>query len=97
MHALEATNNIMTGLITTFGNVALVNSAKPYEIEFHDGAKLVLSSLGGRRHLTYLLILNAVKCLMEVLIYQHHYNEVFFDIIAEGAGLMGSGTFRMVP
>lgn len=57
---------------------------EPFIHQFFDGAVLYLRSFrkdNTRRHLTYGLILNAAKGLMEVLINLHNANEVSFEII----------------
>lgn len=79
-------------LLQVEGDIQLPPGDDPYHHETTLGTIIQLHSTGQeQQRLTYSMILFAMRGLVEVLIRQHRYHCVSFDIFETGIGLVGYG------
>lgn len=89
-HTIRIMQIAMTRLINRRGDIEVPEDQNPTRYTTAEGGSINLhSNLQENRHLTYQSILHSIDGLMEVLITQHRYYSVSFEIIEAGVGRIG--------
>lgn len=96
LQAIQTTATVAANLLAIQGDILL--PVNPWLLQIPDGPQIIFhtNSMRRRNDLTYGIVLRVAGALMEVLITQHRYFEVAFDIREYGFGRVGGGTIRMV-
>lgn len=83
---------VLRTLVEIYGDAQLPSGSDPFSVQSRTRASIHLqSNLREHQHLTYDIMLAAVRGLRNVLINEHNYHEASFDIYEAGIGQVGSG------